>query len=155
MRVSDTIDPRDAPLYIFETFDGFAKHMGEYVRVALDEGLNGWQVTDCVVTVTKIAYSLADGPPSRRGPMPTARDLKRLVPIVLMQALEQAGSVVCEPVFRVAAEVPTEAIGAMLAAFGRLGAGAGMPSPRGELSVLEATCPASRVAAAPPPAARA
>jgi ribosomal protection tetracycline resistance protein len=139
------LDPRDAPLYTFKTFDAFVEHMGEYVRLALAEGLFGWQVTDCAVTVTKIAYSLADGPPSRRGPMPTARDLKKLTPIVLMQALAQAGTVVCEPVFRIAAEVPTEAIGQMLAALGRLGAGATTPSTRGELSVLEATLPASRV----------
>ncbi len=80
VRVSGEIDPRDAPLYVFKTFDAFAEHMDEYVQLALEEGLRGWQVTDCVVTVTKIGYSLADGPPSRRGPMPTARDLKRLVP---------------------------------------------------------------------------
>jgi len=139
------IDPRDAPLYTFKTFDAFVQHMGEYVRLALTEGLYGWQVTDCVVTVTEIAYSLADGPPSRRGPMPTSRDMKRLTPLVLMQALAQAGTAVCEPVFRIAAEVPTEAIGAMLAALGRLGAGATTPTARGELSVLEATLPASRV----------
>src|SRR5437763_1343801 len=139
------LDPRDAPLYTFKTFDAFVEHMGEYVRLALAEGLFGWQVTDCVVTVTKIAYSLADGPPSRRGPMPTSRDMKRLTPIVLMRALAQAGTAVCEPVFRIAAEVPTEAIGQMLAALGRLGAGATTPSTRGELSVLEATLPASRV----------
>jgi ribosomal protection tetracycline resistance protein len=119
--------------------------MNEYVRLALEEGLFGWQVTDCLVTLTKIAYSLADGPPSRRGPMPTARDIKRLTPLVLMQALEQSGSVVCEPVFRIAAEVPTEAIGSVLAALGRLGAGADTPSPRGELSVLETELPASRL----------
>jgi len=122
------LDPRDAPLYTFKTFDAFVEHMGEYVRLALAEGLFGWQVTDCVVTVTKIAYSLADGPPSRRGPMPTSRDMKRLTPIVLMRALAQAGTAVCEPVFRIAAEVPTEAIGQMLAALGRLGAGATTPS---------------------------
>jgi ribosomal protection tetracycline resistance protein len=139
------LDPRDAPLYTFKTFDAFMEHMDEYVRLALTEGLHGWQVTDCVVTVTTIAYSLADGPPSRRGPMPTTRDMKRLTPIVLMQALVQAGTAVCEPVFRIAAEVPTEAIGSMLAALGRLGAGATTPSARGELSVLEATLPASRV----------
>jgi ribosomal protection tetracycline resistance protein len=139
------LDPRDAPLYTFKTFDAFVEHMGEYVRLALTEGLFGWQVTDCAVTVTKIAYSLADGPPSRRGPMPTSRDMKRLTPLVLMQALAEAGTAVCEPVFRIAAEVPTEAIGAMLAALGRLGAGATTPSTRGELSVLEATLPASRV----------
>jgi ribosomal protection tetracycline resistance protein len=139
------LDPRDAPLYTFKTFDAFVQHMREYVRLALAEGLHGWEVTDCLVTVTEIAYSLADGPPSRRGPMPTTRDMKRLTPLVLMQALAQAGTAVCEPVFRIAAEVPTEAVGAMLAAFGRLGAGATTPSTRGELSVLEATLPASRV----------
>jgi ribosomal protection tetracycline resistance protein len=145
VRVDDGVDPRDAPLYIYKNLEDFATHMDEYVRLALVEGLHGWQVTDCVVTVTKIAYSLADGPPSRRGPMPTARDLKKLVPLVLVQALEQRGSTVCEPVFRIAAEVPTEAIGSMLAALGRLGAGAATPSARGELSVLEATVAASRV----------
>jgi ribosomal protection tetracycline resistance protein len=145
VHVSDEIDPRDAPLYVFKTFDGFAQHMDEYVRLALEEGLNGWQVTDCVVTVIKIGYSLADGPPSRRGPMPTARDLKRLTPLVLVQALTRAGSVVCEPVFRLTAEVPTETIGPVLGALGRLGAGAATPLPRGELSVVEATLPASRV----------
>jgi ribosomal protection tetracycline resistance protein len=139
------LDPRDAPLYTFKTFDAFVEHMDEYVRIALSEGLHGWQVTDCVVTVMKIGYSLADGPPSRRGPMPTTRDMKRLVPLVLMQALEQGGTAVCEPVFRIAAEVPTEAIGAMLAALGRLGAGGSTPTARGELSVLEASLPASRL----------
>jgi ribosomal protection tetracycline resistance protein len=145
VHVSGEIDPRDAPLYVFKRFDAFAQRMDEYVRLALAEGLHGWQVTDCVVTVTKIGYSLADGPPSRRGPMPTARDLKRLVPLVLVQAFEQGGSAVCEPVFRIAAEVPTDAVGPMLAALGRLGAGAATPSPRGELSLLEGTLPASRV----------
>jgi ribosomal protection tetracycline resistance protein len=145
VRVSADVDPRDAPLYVFKTFDGFVERMGEYVRLALEEGLHGWQVTDCVVTVTKIAYSLADGPPSRRGPMPTTRDMKRLTPLVLMQALERAGTAVCEPVFRIGAEVPTETVGPVLAALGRLGAGAATPSPRGELSVLETELSASRV----------
>jgi ribosomal protection tetracycline resistance protein len=145
LRVDDGVDPRDAPLYVFKTFDGFVERMGEYVRLALAEGLFGWQVTDCVVTVTKIAYSLADGPPSRRGPMPTANDLKKLTPVVLMQALGRGGCTVCEPVFRISAEVPTEAIGSVLAALGRLGAGAGTPAQRGELSVLETVLPASSV----------
>jgi ribosomal protection tetracycline resistance protein len=119
--------------------------MDEYVRLALEEGLYGWQVTDCAVTVTKIGYSGSDGPPSRRGPLPTAGDLKKLTPIVLVQALGRGGSLVCEPVFRISAEVPTDAIGAVLAALGRLGAGAATPSQRGELSVLETLLPASRV----------
>ncbi len=143
--VDDGLDRRDAPLYTFKTFAAFVEHLDAYVRLALGEGLRGWQVTDCVVTVTKIGYSLADGPPSRRGPMPTTRDVRRLVPLVLMQALEQACTAVCEPVFRIAAEVPTHAVGPLLAALGSLGVGATTPSARGELSVLEATLPASQV----------
>ena len=139
------VDPRDAPLYVFKTFDSFAEHMDEFVHLALEEGLHGWQVTDCVVTMTKIGYSLADGPPSRRGPMPTARDLQKLTPLVLVQALQQGGSTVCEPVFRIAAEVPTDAVGPVLAALGRLGAGGATPSSSGELTVLETALPASRV----------
>jgi ribosomal protection tetracycline resistance protein len=145
--VDDGLDKRNVPLYVFKTFDNFVQHMDEYVRIALEEGLFGWQVTDCVVTLTKVGYSLADGPPSRRGPMPTTRDIRRLTPLVLMQALDQSGSVVCEPVLRIVAEVPTETIGPMLAALGRLGAGPATPSARGELSVLEAILPASHVQA--------
>ncbi len=137
---------RDAPLYVFKTLAGFAAHMDEYVRAALEEGPHGWRVTDCVVTVTKIGYSLADGPPSRRGPMPTARDLRKLTPLVLAQALERGGgATVCEPVFRVAVEVPTEAVGSVLAALGRLGAAVEASEPRGELSVLAAALPAARL----------
>jgi ribosomal protection tetracycline resistance protein len=144
-RIDPGVDPRGAPLYVFKGFDAFVARMSDYIDLGLVEGLYGWRVTDCVVTLTEIAYSLADGPPARRGPMPTANDIRKLTPLVLMQALEQSGSTVCEPVFRVGAEVPTEAIGAVLAALGRLGAGGGTPSSRGELSVVEAELSASRL----------
>jgi ribosomal protection tetracycline resistance protein len=145
LQIDENLDHRDAPLYVFKGFDGFVERMTEYVRLALEEGVYGWRVTDCVVTMTQIAYSLADGPPSRRGPMPTANDIKKLTPVVLLQALERGGSTVCEPVFRITAEVPATSVGQVLAAVGRLGAAAGVPAPRGELSVLETTLPASRV----------
>jgi ribosomal protection tetracycline resistance protein len=138
------VDPRDAPLYAFKTFASFSEHMGVYAQEALEEGLSGWQVTDCAVTMTKIGYSLADGPPSRRGPMPTPRDLRNLTPIVLMQALERAGSRVCEPFLRVRLEVPTGTIGAVLSALARLGGEVATPSPLGELSAIETLLPAAR-----------
>ena len=65
--------------------------MDQYVRQALREGLFGWQVTDCVVTMTKCTYSVPDGPPSRRGPLSTAADFRKLTPLVLRQALERPG----------------------------------------------------------------
>ena len=118
--------------------------MGQYVRETLREGLFGWQVTDCAVTMTKCIYSIPDGPPSRRGPPSTAADFRKLTPLVLMQALDRAGTVVCEPVLRVKLEIPTGTIGAVLAALARLGAAAQAPSLRGELATIETVLPATR-----------
>jgi ribosomal protection tetracycline resistance protein len=61
-----------------------------------------------------------------------------------MQALERAGTVVCEPVVRVSLEIPTGVIGAVMAALARLGASVGTPSLRGTLSMIETVLPATR-----------
>ncbi len=94
--------------------------------------------------MTKCTYSVPDGPPSRRGPLSTAADFRKLTPLVLMRALDQAGAVVCEPVVRVRAEIPTGAIGAVMAALGRLGAAVETPSVEGNLAMIETVMPASR-----------
>lgn len=114
------------------------------MRDGLRAGLFGWQVTDCLVTMTECAYSVPDGPPSRRGPLSSAADFRKLTPLVLTRALEQAGTAVCEPVVRVELELPTDTIGAVAAALGRLGAPVETPSPRGELTRIETTLPALR-----------
>jgi ribosomal protection tetracycline resistance protein len=141
------VDPRTAPLYIYKTLDGFAEHMDGYVREALRVGLLGWQVTDCSVTLTACAYSIADGPPSRRGPTSTAADFRKLTPLVLRQALAAAGTAVCEPVARVQVELPASALGAVLPALAKLAVQVGTPAPRGRLSVVDAVVPAERVQA--------
>jgi ribosomal protection tetracycline resistance protein len=87
--------------------------------------------------MTSCAYSVPDGPPSKRGPLSTSSDYRKLTPIVLMQALEEAGTSVCEPVVRVRLEVPAESVGAVLAAVGQLGAPAEMESLRGDLAVVD------------------
>ena len=139
------VDTRTAPLYLYKTIESFTASMDEYVRGALQEGLFGWRVTDCVVTMTRCAYSIPDGPPSRRGPPSTAADFRKLTPLVVLRALEQAGTVVCEPVVRVAVELPTAAIGAVLSALVRLGGAVETPSPQGERSTIETILPAARV----------
>jgi ribosomal protection tetracycline resistance protein len=131
------VDPRTAPHYLYTTLASFSAHMDEYVREALREGLFGWQVTDLAVTMTRCAYSVPDGPPSRRGPLSTAADFRKLTPLVLMQALERARTVVCEPTVRVSLEIPADTIGAVLAALARLGAAVETPSLRGELASVE------------------
>jgi ribosomal protection tetracycline resistance protein len=138
------VDPRTAPLYLYKTLDSFTEHMGQYVRATLREGLFGWQVTDCIVTMTKCAYSIPDGPPSRRGPPSTAADFRKLTPLVLMQALERAGTAVCEPIVRVSLETPAATVGAVLAAVARLGGVLEPPSLLGDLSTIETVMPAAR-----------
>jgi ribosomal protection tetracycline resistance protein len=133
------------PLHIYKTAGSFEESMGRYVRTALREGLFGWQVTDCVVTMTECAYSVADGPPSRRGAESTAADFRKLTPLVLRRALEDAGTVVCEPIVRARLEFPADAIGAVLPALARLSAAADTPSLQGSLAVVEAVVPVARV----------
>ncbi|HSC72738.1 MAG TPA: translation factor GTPase family protein [Gaiellaceae bacterium] len=135
------VDTRNVPLYVYGTRGSFREQMERYVRAALKEGPSGWQVVDCVVTMTRCMYSGADGPPSLRGPTSTAADFRKLTPLVLAQALERAGTVVCEPVVRLKLEVPTRSVGAVLPALARLGAAVETPVPRGELSTVEALLP--------------
>jgi ribosomal protection tetracycline resistance protein len=131
------VEAAAAPLYLYKTLASFSEHMEQYVRDTMREGLRGWQVTDCVVTMTDCAYSVPDGPPSKRGPLSTSSDYRKLTPIVLMQALEHARTSVCEPVVRVRLEVPAESVGAVLAAVGHLGAPAEMESLRGDLATVD------------------
>jgi ribosomal protection tetracycline resistance protein len=118
--------------------------MGQYVRQTLQEGLFGWQVRDWIVTVTECNYSSPDGPPATRGPLSTAADFRKLTPLVLMQALKRAGTVVCEPTVRVSLEIPTDTIGAVMPALGRLGAAVETPSLQAKLSTIKAVLPAAR-----------
>jgi ribosomal protection tetracycline resistance protein len=138
------VDHRGIPLYAYKNVESFAAAMKEYVREALREGLFGWEVTDCLVTMTESGYSVPDGPPSRRGPLSSPADFRKLTPIVLMQALARGGTVVCEPTVRVTLETPTPTTGAVLAALARLAATVATPAPHGELSTIVALLPAVR-----------
>jgi ribosomal protection tetracycline resistance protein len=133
------------PLYVYKRKADFGEAMRRYVCAATSEGLHGWRVTDCLVTMTKSVYQSPDGPPSRNGPLSSPSDFRDLTPIVFMEALEAAGSVVCEPMSTVRLEVPTAAVGAVLPAIARLGGPVPAPSPRGELSILETVLAADRV----------
>ena len=138
------IDSRTVPLYIYKTAERFTASVNQYVRQALRVGLSGWRVTDCIVTLTKCTHSVPDGPPSRRGPLSTAADFRKLTPLVLARALEQAGTVVCEPIVRVTLEVPPGSIAAVMSALARLGSAVETPSLRGTVFTIESVLPAAR-----------
>jgi ribosomal protection tetracycline resistance protein len=136
---------QDMPLYLFRSVEGFGLAIEAHVRRELTRGRYGWEVTDAVVTLVEVAYSTADGPPSRRGPTSTSFDYRKVTPVVARQALDRARTVVCEPVLRVSLEVPTESTPALQRLLGRWGAEIADQSSRGDLATLEARLPAARL----------
>jgi ribosomal protection tetracycline resistance protein len=141
------VDHRTIPLYVYRTTGDFARAMEQYVTDTLREGLSGWQVTDCAVTLFRSGYSSPDGPPSTNGPLSTAADFRKLTPMVLMAALERAGTDVCAPMSRVRIEAPAATMGGLLTALGGLAADVGPPLVRGDDVLLDAVLPAVDVQA--------
>ncbi len=146
------LDPRRLPLYLYGSADRFAAVMARHVRHTLREGLRGWEVTDCVVTLTDSGYYIGDGQGKRpgggthlHGSGTTVADFSRLTPMVLMQALAEAGTVVCEPFARVRLEVPAMSLATVLSALAKLGARFAAPEHERELLVIETTLPSVRV----------
>jgi ribosomal protection tetracycline resistance protein len=141
------VDPRLLPLYIYKTAASFIDAMTQYVRHTLKQGLHGWQVTDCIVTMNECGYYVGDGIGKRVLPTPrtTAADFRKLTPLVLMKALRQAGTVVCEPMASVRVELPAARTGAVLSGLARLGADVETPLPHGDLSIVLTTLPSAKV----------
>jgi ribosomal protection tetracycline resistance protein len=106
------VEIRLVPQYIFHTLDAFATQMETYVGEALAEGVHGWQVTDCRVTMTDCGYG---------APVTSASDFRYLTHLVLATAVAQAGTWVCEPLADVSLEVPAVTSASVLAVVGRLG----------------------------------
>ena len=141
------VDPRTMPLYIYKTAASFAASMTQYVAAALRRGRYGWPVTDIRVTMTECGYYIGDGTTKKVLPTPrsTAADFRKLTPLVLSQALDRAGTVVCEPMARSRLEVPAGRLGTVLSALARLGAAVDAPLPQGDLAVIEAVLPSALV----------
>ena len=135
---------RDLPLFLFKSVEHFTAVMAQHVTRTLSRGPSGWEVTDCRVTLTEIAYASWDGPPSQRGPLPTALDFRKLTPLVVRQALARATTQVCEPVLRVGLEVPTRDA-PQLRRLGRWGTEVTGQTATGDLTRLDARLLAARL----------
>ncbi|MEV0995828.1 translation factor GTPase family protein [Nonomuraea sp. NPDC050202] len=122
----------------------FMRTIEETVHETLKQGLHGWEVVDCVVTLTHSGYyarqSHAHGS-FDKSMSSTAGDFRNLVPLVLMAALRRAGTTVYEPLHRFRLELPPDTLGPVLPVLAGLGA-----IPRTRLSsVVEGEIPAARV----------
>lgn len=118
------IPSRLLPLYIYKNTGNFVEHMRQYIAEALHHGLQGLEVTDCVVTMTDSNYYVGDGvgKPVSDTPKTTAAHFRKLVPIVLCDALEQAGTVACEPICGFTLEIPNNALAKVLPVLAKLNA---------------------------------
>ena len=105
----------------------------------------GWQVTDCLVTMTDCGYA---------SPATSAADFRRLTQLVLMTALERAGTWVCEPLADLSLEMPASTAQGVLAALGRLGGRVRGQFSANGLSRVQAVLPVGRVRSPAAPAAR-
>ncbi|MEO5704875.1 MAG: GTP-binding protein, partial [Candidatus Limnocylindrales bacterium] len=109
------VDVKLVPLYIFNTVPQFEAQMTRFIEDALEEGVHGWRLTDCVVTLFDSGYR-------RTGS--TSADFRKLTPLVLAAAIRQAGVVVCEPMTSIRIEAPVESgrgiAGVVMGADGRI-----------------------------------
>ncbi|WP_206050630.1 elongation factor G [Nocardioides speluncae] len=122
----------------------------EGVRKALEQGRHGWQVTDCVVTMTDSGYWARQSHAHQKfnkAFSSVAGDFRNLGQVVVTAALRQAGTTVCEPVDRIDLEVPTTVLGAVLALLGRLGGVVLTTHPGDGVTRLEGDLPATQIRA--------
>ncbi|MGW3210121.1 GTP-binding protein [Streptomyces sp. NPDC001135] len=132
----------------------FFKAVEDTVRETLGQGLHGWQVPDCAVTMTHSGYSPRQSHAHQgfdKSMSSTGYDFRGLTPLVLTEALRRAGTLVHEPLHRFRLEAPADTLGALLPVLARLGAvpeTTAVPESTaapGAAVVLEGTVPAARV----------
>lgn len=117
---------------------GFLTAVEEAIMNALQQGLYGWQVLDCKITMTKSIRH-------RDWANSTAADHRKLAPLVVMDALKQAGTRVHEPIQTFHLECPSASLGGLIVEMIQLRAVPSEPTVRGSVCFLEGTIPAAKV----------
>lgn len=126
----------------------FFKAVEDTVRETLGQGLHGWRVTDCVVTMTHFGYSPRQSHAHQgfdKSMSSTGADFRGLTPLVLVEALRRAGSQVYEPMHRFRVEAPVDTLGALLPVLAALRAVPRTTETQGALCVLEGVVPVAQV----------
>ncbi len=126
----------------------FFRAVEDTVHQTFREGLHGWEVTDCDVTLTHTGYYPRQSAAHQgfsKTMSSTGDDFRKLTPLVLMSALVKAGTVVCEPIHRFRLDAPEDALPAAYAGLARLGAVAEAPATEGSWARLEGQIRAERM----------
>jgi ribosomal protection tetracycline resistance protein len=126
----------------------FFRAVEDTVRQALQQGIYGWEVTDCTVAMTHSGYLGKHSVGHQRftkSLSSTGEDYRKLTPLVLMSALRQAKTVVCEPIHRFCLDAPADTLAVLLPALTRLHAISRTQMTAGASSTLEGDIPAAAV----------
>lgn len=126
----------------------FFKAVEDTVRETLTQGVHGWQIPDCTVTMTHSGYSPRQSHAHQRfdkSMSSTGADFRGLTPLVLTTALLRAGTRVHEPLHRFRLDVPADTLGAILPVLAKLRAVPRSTRTRGPVAVLEGWVPAAQV----------
>ena len=126
----------------------FFKAIEDTVNETLHQGIYGWQVLDCRVIMTHSGYAPRQSHMHAtfdKSMSSTGADFRNVTPLVLMNALEQAGTLVHEPMHRFALEIPDDLFGTVLPALVRLRAFPQTQAMRGSAYLVEGEIPAAQV----------
>jgi ribosomal protection tetracycline resistance protein len=126
----------------------FFRAIEETVRETLQQGIRGWQVTDCRVTMTHAGYLPRQSHAHQgfaREMSSTGADFRGLTPLVLMSALTEAGTTVYEPIHRFRLEAPADLLGPLLPALARLHAVTQTPAIQGSSYTIDGHIAAAHV----------
>ena len=126
----------------------FFRAVEDTVRQALRQGIHGWEVTDCTVAMTHSGYVGKHSIGHQRftkSLSSTGEDYRKLTPLVLMSALQQAKTAVCEPIHHFRLDAPADTLSVLLPALARLHAIPRTQVTAGASSTLEGDIPAAGV----------
>jgi ribosomal protection tetracycline resistance protein len=135
------VEPGAMPLAFFRAVE-------DTVRETLRQGIYGWEVTDCMVVMTHSGYLPRQSHAHQgfsKSMSSTGEDFRKLTPLVVMSALRQAKTVVCEPIQHFRLDAPADTLGPLLPGLARLRAVPQVQVTHGASSVLEGDIPAARV----------
>ena len=134
------VNVKSIPIHVFNSVEVFRQAMQQAVLDTLRQGLHGWQVADCTVTMTDCDYQA----PPRKWPGTTLSDYRSLTPLVVMAALEQAGTTVCEPILDFQLEFPADVLSPMMAVLSELHTQPGPPTVPGSICTIKGVIRAAR-----------
>jgi len=126
----------------------FFRAVEDTTRETLQQGLRGWQVTDCLVTMTHSGYTGKHSLGHQRfnkSMSSTGEDYRKLTPLVAMAALQQARTVVCEPIHHFRLDAPSGTLAQLLPVLARLRAIPHTQVTGETAATLEGDIPAARV----------